>query len=54
MFAAFPWGNDTTLTNFNGWRDLNPPKGYTKYDHNKHDHEVCKGQNELTCLRQRL
>jgi hypothetical protein len=30
FLAPHPWGNDPTLTMFKGWRELNPPKVYTK------------------------
>jgi hypothetical protein len=34
FLAPHPRGNDPTLTIFDGWRDLNPPKVYTKYENN--------------------
>jgi hypothetical protein len=32
--APHPLKNDPILTIFDGWRDLNPPKVYTKYENN--------------------
>jgi hypothetical protein len=32
--APYPKGNDPTLTIFDGWQDLKPPKVYTKYENN--------------------
>jgi hypothetical protein len=39
--APHPRGNDPTLTIFDGWRDLNPPKVYTKYENNPFKIVVC-------------
>jgi hypothetical protein len=41
VFGPPPWGNDPTLTIFDGWQDFNPPKVYTKYENNPFKIVVC-------------
>jgi hypothetical protein len=41
VFGPPPRENDPTQTIFDGWRDLNPPKVYTKYENNPFEIVVC-------------
>jgi hypothetical protein len=41
VFGHPPRGIDPTLTIFDGWRDLNPPNVYTKYENNPFKIVVC-------------
>jgi hypothetical protein len=51
VFGPPPRGNDPTLTIFDGWRDLNPPKVYTKYENNPFKIVACSLRKPNSFLR---
>jgi hypothetical protein len=59
FLAPHSWGNDPTMTNFDGWLDHNALKVYTKYENNPFEIVIwsfsfqwCgggrQGQNQIT------